>query len=89
MSPQSLADLAPTSEDVTLYDRDHFPLYLELIDAIDEGALIDELCAEVLHIDPKSDRERAVQCLESHILRARWLEEKDDFKPFMKEYQFS
>ena len=86
MFPMNLADLAPTSEDVTLYDREHFPLYLELIDAIDEGALIDELCADVLHIDPDVDRERAVTCLESHILRARFLEEKDDFKRFMAEY---
>src|SRR6185437_14949779 len=65
MIPQNLADLAPTSEDVTPYDREHFPLYLELIDAIDEGALIDELCTEVLRIDPGADRERAVTCLES------------------------
>lgn len=86
MTPQNLADLAPTSEDVTAYDREHFPLYLELIGAIDEGALIDELCADVLHIDPEADRERAVTCLESHILRARFLEEKDDFKRFVAEY---
>lgn len=89
MSSQNLADLAPTSKDVTSYDREHFPLYLELIDAIDEGALIDELCTEVLHIDIEADRERAAQCLESHIVRARWLEKKNDFKRFVTGYLFN
>ena len=89
MFPKNLADLAPTSEDVTPYDKEHFPLYLDLIEAIDDGALIDELCTEVLQVDPKADGERAVKCLESHILRARWLEEKEDFKRFVAEYLFN
>ncbi len=89
MFPKNLADLAPSSQDVTPYDKEHFPLYLELIEAIDDGALIDELCTDVLQIDPKADPDRAVKCLESHILRARWLEEKEDFKRFVAEYLFN
>jgi len=67
-----LAELAPTANEVTPYDQQHLSLYMDLIEAIDAGALIDELCIEVLHIDPKQNRDRAVKCLESHILRARW-----------------
>jgi len=68
----SVSDFAPTEDELTAYDKEHFALYIQLMDAIDCGALIDELCTEVLHIDPNADRERAVKCLESHILRARW-----------------
>lgn len=74
-----LADLAPTTDELTSYDREHFTLYMQLIDAIDCGALMDELCTELLHIDPAVDRNRAFKCLESHILRARWFT-KDGLK---------
>jgi len=76
----ALADLAPTKDELTPYDKEHFTLYIQLMDAIDCGALIDELCTEVLHIDPNTDRDRAVKCLESHIVRARWFTTMDGLK---------
>ena len=76
----ALADLAPSQDELTPYDKEHFTLYIELMDAIDCGALIDELCTDVLHIDPNADRDRAVKCLESHIVRARWFTTMDGLK---------
>lgn len=68
----ALADEVIWSDSFTPYDKAHFTLYIALMDAVREGALMDEMCERLLHIDPFRERERAHKCLESHLKRARW-----------------
>jgi len=65
-------DEVPAEDALTPYDKAHFALYIALMNAVREGALMDEMCERLLHIDPFRDRERAHKCLESHLKRARW-----------------
>ena len=67
-----LADEVAWSDSFTTYDETHFTLYIALMDGVREGALMDEMCERLLHIDPIRERERAHKCLESHLKRARW-----------------
>ena len=67
-----LVDEILWSDDLTAYDKAHFTLYVQLMDAVSAGALMDEMCEKLLHIDPFRERERAHKCLESHLKRARW-----------------
>jgi hypothetical protein len=69
----TIADAAPTEATVTDYDRTHFPVYLRLLNAAEEGASWQEAARIVLGIDPVADAARAQRAHESHLARARWL----------------
>lgn len=66
-------DNAPWSEGLT--DREHFVVYLRLLDASADCAKDDEMCKIVLGIDPIREPDRAKCALESHLKHARWMTE--------------
>jgi hypothetical protein len=70
-----VADQAPTANDLTDYDQEHFVTYLRLLDADAEGADWEDVALIVLHIDPSDEPERARRAWESHLARAKWLTE--------------
>lgn len=71
----AILDDAPWSDGLTDYDREHFVVYLRLLDACADGAKDDEMCKIVLGIDPGKEPDRAKRALESHLKRARWMTE--------------
>ena len=70
-----IANEVPWSDHVTAYDREHFTVYLRLLDASADGASAEEMSRIVLDINPTKEPARAKQALDSHLLRARWMTE--------------
>ncbi len=70
-----VADQAPHGPDLTDYDRQHFALYVRLLDAAKEGAEWTEVVHVLFGLDPNRDRERARRVYDSHLARARWMTE--------------
>ena len=66
-------DEAPTGDDITPYDEQHYVTYLRLLDAKAEGADWTEVAQIVLHRDPVAEKERTYRCWQSHLERAQWL----------------
>ena len=71
-----IAETAPTSAQVTDYDRAHLPTYLRLLDAASEGVTWEEVALVVLHIDPVLEPDLARRTHDTHLARARWLTER-------------
>ena len=72
----TIADAPPNEAAPTVYDRDHFKLYMRLLDANDAGASLEEVSSVLLGIDAKVEPERARQVYDSHLSRARWMTER-------------
>jgi hypothetical protein len=70
-----IANEVPWSDHVTAYDREHFTVYLRLLDAAADGASAEEMSRIVLGIDSANEPVRAKQALDSHLRRARWMTE--------------
>ncbi|YBV94025.1 DUF2285 domain-containing protein (plasmid) [Phyllobacteriaceae bacterium JZ32] len=66
-------ELAPTSPELTDYDRAHIKLYVRLLDAAADGADWQEAVLVLFGIDPTIDEERARRVHDSHLARARWM----------------
>jgi len=49
--------------------------YLRLLDAYADGADWQDVASQVLHIDPRREPERARSALQSHLSRARWMDQ--------------
>ena len=71
-----IADLAPSDEQVTAYDRAHFKIYLRMLDAAQEAAAWEEVSSILLGIDPFREPARAKRAYETHLARAQWLANK-------------
>jgi hypothetical protein len=71
-----VADTAPVSDTLTVYDEEHMITYLRLLDADNEGADWQEVARIVLHIDPQREPERARRAWVSHLARAKWMTEQ-------------
>ncbi|MBZ0261137.1 MAG: DUF2285 domain-containing protein [Hyphomicrobiales bacterium] len=71
----SIVDQVPSPDQITDYDRAHFATYLSLLYAAGEGENDHEMARNILRIDPEKEPHRALQALESHLKRARWLAE--------------
>ena len=52
------ADVAPSGDVLTPYDREHLVTYLRLLDAHAEGADWREVARVVLHLDPEDECDR-------------------------------
>lgn len=65
-------DEAPTGNEITPYDEQHYVTYLRLLDAKAEGADWIEVARIVLHRDPVGEVERTRLCWETHLARAQW-----------------
>jgi hypothetical protein len=70
-----VADTAPSSATVTVYDQNHLTTYLRLLDADTEGANWRDVARIVLHLDPDREPDRARRVHESHLARAKWMTE--------------
>jgi Uncharacterized conserved protein (DUF2285) len=68
-----VADVAPTENWITEYDRAHLTVYLRLLDAADEGAHWTDVAPIVLGVNPIKEPARAKRAYETHLLRARWM----------------
>jgi hypothetical protein len=69
----TVADVAPTTLELTEYDLSHMIVYLRLLDAARDGAGWEEASRIVLKIDPDVKRERARRVYHSHYDRAGWM----------------
>ncbi len=70
-----VADTAPSTSKLTVYDEEHIITYLRLLDADAAGADWREVARIVLHIDPERESDRARRAFESHLARAKWMTE--------------
>ncbi len=75
-----MAELAPTvtdvvvwSDQITPYDERHFLTYARLLDANRENADWREVARIILLLDPDENPERARQCWQTHLDRAKWV----------------
>jgi hypothetical protein len=71
-----VADEAPTSPLLSVYDEQHLITYLRLLDAESDGADWKEVARIVLHIDPDREADRARRAWATHLARARWMTEQ-------------
>ncbi|AZG79040.1 DUF2285 domain-containing protein [Methylocystis sp. H62] len=79
----TVAEVAPTTLELTDYDLSHMIVYLRLLDAARDGAGWEEASRIVLNIDPDVDRERARRVYHSHYARARWMTQQG-YKELLK-----
>ena len=75
-----IADEVQWSEAVTEYDKQHFEVYLRLLDAEEEGASEAEMARHLLGIEPNDEPDRAIRAVKSHLERARWMAETGALK---------
>lgn len=80
----TIAEQAPTEAWITDYDREHFGVYLRLIDATNAKAPWREAAKIVLGLDLDGDADRAKAIYDSHIARARWMVE-NGFRDLLRE----
>jgi len=66
-------EVAPTGDQITPYDEQHFVTYMRLLDAKAEDADWKEVAQIVLHRDPAAEELRTYRCWQSHLERAQWL----------------
>jgi hypothetical protein len=71
----TVADVAPWSEELTAYDKTHLKIYIRLLDAKAQGAHSDEVCAVLFGINPAKEPDRARRAYETHHDRAVWFTE--------------
>ncbi|HEY5237192.1 MAG TPA: DUF2285 domain-containing protein [Rhizomicrobium sp.] len=71
----TVSDEAPSSEEVTAYDRAHLKIYMRLLDAKAQGAHQDEVCKVLFAIDPAKEPDRARAAYDTHHRRAVWFTE--------------
>ncbi|SFD71802.1 Uncharacterized conserved protein [Bosea sp. CRIB-10] len=74
--PPVFLDEPPESQTLTPYDREHMVLYLRLLDAARDGADWREAVRILFELDPASDPERCRRIHDSHLVRARWLNDQ-------------
>ncbi|MDZ5696740.1 DNA -binding domain-containing protein [Chelativorans sp. M5D2P16] len=70
---QSLSDEVPWSDSLTVYDNEHFTIYMRLLDASADEASEEEMAELILGIDPVKEPERARKAVRSHLDRANWI----------------
>ncbi|MGY2843666.1 hypothetical protein ACVIWU_006457 [Bradyrhizobium sp. USDA 4509] len=68
-----IADLAPSADELTSYDKEHVVTYMRLLDADADKADWLEIARIVLGLDPTLEPDRARRSFESHLARAKWL----------------
>ncbi len=70
---QKLQSVAPVDEKITPYDREHFKLYLQLLDAEEQGVDWRTAASDIMELDPNETSART--CWQSHLERAKWMSE--------------
>lgn len=69
----AIADIVVWSDQITPYDEQHFLTYARLLDADREGADWRDVARIILLLDPEKNPERARQCWQTHLERAKWV----------------
>ncbi|KRE12657.1 hypothetical protein ASE66_19325 [Bosea sp. Root483D1] len=69
-------DVPPSSETLTVYDREHMVLYLRLLDAARDGADWREAVRVLFELNPDIAPERCRRVHDAHLARAQWLHER-------------
>lgn len=69
----SFEDIAPSSLQLTAYDRAHIRLYARLLDAVADGADWKEIVVVLFGLDAVHEPERARNLYNSHLALARWV----------------
>lgn len=64
---------APSADHLTPYDKVHFSIYLQLLDACADNASEEEMARDILGIDPVQNPARAREAVRSHLERTQWL----------------
>jgi len=75
MFDPTIANEAPTAQELTDYDYRLFIIYIRLLDAEADGADWREVARVVLKIDPDKEYARAKRAYDTHMARARWMTE--------------
>lgn len=70
---QKLQSLAPVDDVITPYDREQFKLYLQLLDAEEQGVDWQTVATDIMGLDSKDTS--AEDCWQSHLKRAKWMSE--------------
>ncbi|WP_353728193.1 hypothetical protein [Mesorhizobium sp.] len=63
----------PWSDAITVYDKENFTIYMQILDACADNAPIEEMAELILGIDPALEPVRARNAVRSHIDRANWM----------------
>ncbi|MER9056400.1 hypothetical protein [Mesorhizobium sp. M0910] len=72
MKPGLLEEV-PWSDSITVYDKENFTIYLQILDACADSASVEEMADLILGIDPALEPVRASNAVRSHIDRANWI----------------
>jgi hypothetical protein len=67
----SVADRAPDSADLTIYDEERAITYVRMLDADGEGDDWREVARIVLHINSETEADRARRAFAGHLARAK------------------
>ncbi|MFN3249386.1 hypothetical protein [Roseibium album] len=63
----------PWSDYISEYDREHFSLYMKLLNAASDGADDAELARSIFGVDQVASPASPANIVESHLARANWL----------------
>ena len=72
----TIANEAPTAQQLTDYDHRLCIVYARLLDAQTDGADWREVARVVLKIDPDKEYVRAKRAYDTHLARAHWMTEQ-------------
>ncbi len=70
---KKLQSVAPIDDNITPYDRAHFKLYLQLLDAEQQSVDWQTVATDIMGLDP--EEASAKTCWQSHLQRAKWMSE--------------
>ncbi len=68
---QNLKPKAPSSDNITSYDREHFKLYLRLLDAEEDDVHWKVVAEKIMGL--KLGGPSTKSCWQSHLQRAKWM----------------
>ena len=66
-------DSPPESDGLTVYDRSHLKLYLQILDASADSIDWREVVRVLFDVDAAKEPKRASRIHDSHLARARWM----------------
>ncbi|TIP97607.1 MAG: hypothetical protein E5X60_16180 [Mesorhizobium sp.] len=73
MKPGLLEEVPWSNDSITVYDKENFRVYCQILDACADNATIEEMAELILGIDPALEPVRARKAVRSHIDRANWM----------------
>ncbi|WP_367271615.1 hypothetical protein [Mesorhizobium sp.] len=73
MKPGLLEEVPWSDDSMTVYDKENYTIYLQILDACADNATIEEMAELILGIDPALEPVRARNAVRSHIDRANWM----------------